>query len=80
MSRNSISGRTTPIGLVGVILVGILTGCAGAANRSLDRAHPAEAKAYCRSGGTPMCFERLGKPVSCTCATRDDLVRLLDGK
>jgi len=69
----------TQLGLVGILWVVFVAGCAGERGRYAEQSHLAGREVICWSGGTPVCFERLGKPVRCTCATRDDLVRLLDG-
>jgi len=54
----------TQLGFVGVLWLVFLAGCAGERGRYADQAHPAGGRIFCRSGGTPTCFERLGKPVS----------------
>jgi len=67
------------LGFVCMFWLVFVSGCAGERGRYANLSHQAEGKIFCRSGDTPACFERFGKPVSCTCATRADLVRLLDG-
>lgn len=69
----------TQLGLAGILWLVFVAGCAGERGRYAEQSQPAGKKVLCRSGDTPACFERLGKPVRCTCARRDDLVRLLDG-
>lgn len=58
-----------------VIFAATLVACAGAPPDELeytDRPH------YCRSGETPSCIEKIGKPIRCFCADKEALRELLD--
>ncbi len=80
---SKIENRTlrNPSYILAAILVALLAGCAsseyGDAEYNVDSRERLR-DLSCPSGETPACIERIGRPTSCFCSSRDVLERLLE--
>lgn len=75
MSHSAYPGNALRQTMSAVIVCALLGSCANTPGDEInytDRPH------YCRSGETPSCIEKVGKPVRCFCADKDALRELLD--
>lgn len=73
--ENASHRRTLRRTIAAIIPCLLLVACAGTQEEDLeymDRSHE------CRTGETPSCIEKGGKPVRCFCADEDALRELLD--